>query len=87
MNNLKNIFGNILNRIKSKTTGRMYSGKTFYEENQKSPFIQRIDLSNSWRDDYVVEIEFSEQEFNTTHKFCRGISRIVISELRFSFND
>lgn len=71
-------------RIEAEATGRMAIGETFLENDQKNPLIQRIDLSSPWRDDYVVEIEFTEAEFNKTNKFCREISSIVFCKFKLN---
>lgn len=66
-------------RIKTEDTEQEWNGETFHE-NSTAPHIQRIHLTDSWRDDYIVEIEFTEQEFNSTNTFCRGITNIVQSK-------
>lgn len=66
-------------RIKVKDSETKSNGKTFYD-NSNAPLIQRIHLTDSWRDDYIVEIEFTEKEFNSTSTFCRGISSQIRSK-------
>lgn len=63
-------------RIKIKDSETKSNGETFYE-NSNAALIQRIHLTDSWRDDYIVEIEFTEKEFNSTSTFCRGISSLI----------
>lgn len=63
-------------RIKAKNIPRLVNGETYYEDNQMDPFIQRViipDLPSN----YVVEMEFTEKEFNTWDTFCRNITQFI----------
>lgn len=67
--------------IKSKNTKRTFTGETFYDINLPNPQKQRIHLSDSWLEDYVLAVEFTEHELNATKTFCKGISEIISSKL------
>lgn len=61
----------------------MFTGETFYDNDLQNPQIQRIHLSDSWLEDYVLEVEFTKQELNATNTFCKGISTIISSKMCF----
>lgn len=66
-------------RIQAKNIPRIVNGETYYEDGQMNALIQQIvipDLpSNS-----IVEVEFTEQEFDTWRTFCRNVTRFIDSK-------
>lgn len=64
-------------RVTSTNTKRRFGGETFYQSDRKNPLVQRIHLADSWREYYVLEVEFTEQEFNAPNTFCSGITKLV----------
>lgn len=68
-----------ISRIKATNVPRIVNGETYYEANQTDPLIQRIIVPDV-PTNYIVEIELTEQEFNTWNTFCRKITKLVESK-------
>lgn len=67
-------------RVKSTNIDKLVNGETYYECDQMNPLIQRIVVPDEPTDN-ILEIEFTEQEFNTWSTFCRNVTTMVYGEL------
>lgn len=62
-------------RVNSLNNGRKYFGQTYCEDD--GPFSQRIEISDAGK--AIFRIDFTEEEFKSNDKFCRGISELIES--------
>lgn len=63
-------------RVNSLNNGRKYFGQTYYDDD--GPLSQRIEISDAGK--AIFRIDFTEEEFKSNDKFCRGISELIESE-------
>lgn len=59
--------------VNSLNNGRKYFGQTYSEDD--GPLSQRIEISDAGK--AVFRIDFTEKEFKSNDKFCRGISELI----------
>lgn len=65
-------------RVKSLNNGRTFSGKTFNEgDDFLSQRIKLIDHKYVGRGEYLLRIDFTDKEFNSSTTFCRDITEII----------
>lgn len=69
-------------RINSTNTARRYCGETYFED---SPLTQRIHLKDPPQSDILLEIDFTEHEFQSNDTFCRGYSELIYDNSTDSF--
>lgn len=61
-------------RIKSLNNGRNYTGTTYVEKEDKE-HSQRIRVTD--QGEYILRIDFQQDEFDSSEPFCRDISEII----------
>lgn len=61
-------------RIKSLNNGRNYTGTTYVEKEDKE-HSQRIRVTD--QGEYIIRIDFEEDEYYSNDPFCRDISEII----------
>lgn len=64
-------------RVKASNVPKIVNGETYHECNQENPLIQRIMVPDEPPEYYIVEIKFTEKEFNTWTTFCGSKTELI----------